>query len=92
MVYHNLTFCIGIRFWVKPDTIRKDTAVKCEKLDLKGIIISIFFGLSIGFGTGGGMMMLVVFTAFLGMELKTAVGTMIILNYWDKIKLLVMGV
>ncbi|MBQ6526966.1 MAG: TSUP family transporter, partial [Clostridia bacterium] len=26
-------------------------------------------------GTGGGMMMLVVFTAFLGMELKTAVGT-----------------
>jgi uncharacterized membrane protein YfcA len=40
----------------------------------------VFFGLTIGFGagfvgTGGGMMMLVVFTAFLGMELKTAVGT-----------------
>ena len=40
----------------------------------------LFFGLTIGFGTGfvgtgGGMMMLVVFTAFLGMELKTAVGT-----------------
>ena len=39
-----------------------------------------FFGLTIGFGTGfvgsgGGMMMLVVFTAFLGMELKSAVGT-----------------
>jgi hypothetical protein len=65
---------------VKPDTTRKDTAARGEKLDLKGIIISIFFGLSIGFGagfvgTGGGMMMLVVFTAFLGMELKTAVGT-----------------
>jgi hypothetical protein len=75
-----LTFCIGIRFLVKPDTTRKDTATRGEKLDLKGIIISIFFGLSIGFGagfvgTGGGMMMLVVFTAFLGMELKTAVGT-----------------
>jgi uncharacterized membrane protein YfcA len=75
-----LTFCIGIRFLVKPDTTRKDTAARGEKLDLKGIIISIFFGLSIGFGagfvgTGGGMMMLVVFTAFLGMELKTAVGT-----------------
>lgn len=31
--------------------------------------------LGAGVGTGGGMMMLVVFTAFLGMELKTAVGT-----------------
>ena len=75
-----LTFCIGIRFLVKPDTSREDTADKGAKLDLKGVIISLFFGLTIGFGTGfvgtgGGMMMLVVFTAFLGMELKTAVGT-----------------
>ena len=75
-----LTFFIGIRFLVKPDTSRKDQAGKGEKLDTKGIIISLFFGLTIGFGTGfvgtgGGMMMLVVFTAFLGMELKTAVGT-----------------
>ena len=75
-----LTFFIGIRFLVKPDTSRKDAAGKGEKLDLKGVIISLFFGLTIGFGTGfvgtgGGMMMLVVFTAFLGMELKTAVGT-----------------
>jgi dolichol kinase len=75
-----LTFCIGIRFLVKPDTTRKDVAAKGEKLDWKGVVISLFFGLTIGFGagfvgTGGGMMMLVVFTAFLGMELKTAVGT-----------------
>lgn len=75
-----LTFCIGIRFLVKPDTSRQDQAAKGEKLDLAGVIISLFFGLTIGFGTGfvgtgGGMMMLVVFTAFLGMELKTAVGT-----------------
>ena len=75
-----LTFCIGIRFLVKPDTSRKNTAGKGEKLDWKGVAISLFFGLTIGFGTGfvgtgGGMMMLVVFTAFLGMELKTAVGT-----------------
>ena len=75
-----LTFCIGIRFLVKPDTSRKETAAKGEKLDWKGVAISLFFGLTIGFGTGfvgtgGGMMMLVVFTAFLGMELKTAVGT-----------------
>ncbi len=75
-----LTFFIGIRFLIKPDTSRKDQASKGEALDIKGIIISLFFGLTIGFGTGfvgtgGGMMMLVVFTAFLGMELKTAVGT-----------------
>jgi uncharacterized membrane protein YfcA/dolichol kinase len=75
-----LTFCIGIRFLVKPDTTRKDATARGTKLDWKGVIISLFFGLCIGFGagfvgTGGGMMMLVVFTAFLGMELKTAVGT-----------------
>jgi len=75
-----LTFFIGIRFLVKPDTSRKDQAAKGEKLDLKGIAISLFFGLTIGFGTGfvgtgGGMMMLVVFTAFLGMDLKVSVGT-----------------
>lgn len=75
-----LTFFIGIRFLVSPDSSRKSQAEKGEKLDLKGIAISLFFGLTIGFGTGfvgtgGGMMMLVVFTVFLGMSLKTAVGT-----------------
>ena len=75
-----LTFCIGIRFLVKPDTTRERTAKRGQALDAKGIAVSVFFGLPIGFGTGfvgsgGGMMMLVVFTAFLGMELKVAVGT-----------------
>ncbi|MGN0696973.1 MAG: sulfite exporter TauE/SafE family protein [Oscillospiraceae bacterium] len=71
---------IGIRFLAKPDTQRKDISEKGDKLDPKGIVISLFFGLTIGFGTGfvgsgGGMMMLVVFTAFLGMDRRTAVGT-----------------
>ena len=75
-----LTFCIGIRFLVKPDSSREDRPDKGQPLDLKGVLISLFFGITIGFGTGfvgtgGGMMMLVVFTMFLGMELKTAVGT-----------------
>ncbi len=75
-----LTFFIGIRFLVKPDTSRNSTISKGEKLDWKGVAISLFFGLPIGFGagfvgTGGGMMMLVVFTVFLAMDLKTAVGT-----------------
>ena len=75
-----LTFFIGIRFLIKPESNGKHPTERHEKLDGKGVIISVFFGLTIGFGTGfvgtgGGMMMLVVFTAFLGMELKTAVGT-----------------
>ncbi len=75
-----LTFFIGIRYLIKPDTSRKDTGAGEAKLGLKGVIISLFFGLTIGFGTGfvgsgGGMMMVVVFTAFLGYGLKAAVGT-----------------
>jgi len=75
-----LTFCIGIRFLVKPTTERELSVAKGTALDWKGVAVSLFFGLTIGFGTGfvgtgGGMMMLVVFTAFLGMDLKSAVGT-----------------
>ncbi|MBQ8537362.1 MAG: TSUP family transporter [Clostridia bacterium] len=75
-----LCVAIGIRFLVKPETQKVQTAALGERLDWKGIAISLFFGLTIGFGTGfvgsgGGMMMLVVFTAFLGMEQRTAVGT-----------------
>ncbi len=75
-----LTFCIGIRFLVKPDTSRPERGSASVRLRAKEVCISLFFGLTIGFGTGfvgtgGGMMMLVVFTAFLGYELKTAVGT-----------------
>ena len=39
-----LTFFIGIRFLVKPDTSRKNQAARGEKLDLKGIVISLFLG------------------------------------------------
>lgn len=75
-----LTLCIGIRFLIKPDTTKKEIKEKGNKLGIKEILISLFFGLTIGFGTGfvgtgGGMMMLVVFTLFLGMDLKTGVGT-----------------
>ena len=75
-----LTFFIGIRFLVKPDSERREAVERGASLGARGIFISLFFGLTIGFGTGfvgsgGGMMMLIVFTAFLGMGLKTAVGT-----------------
>lgn len=75
-----LTFCIGIRFLIKPDTTRENPVARGQELDARGVAISLFFGLPVGFGagfvgSGGGMIMLIVFTAFLGMELKSAVGT-----------------
>lgn len=75
-----LTFCIGIRFLVKPDTSRNNPVEKGRSLGWKDVILSLVCGIPIGFGTGfvgtgGGMMMLIVFTVFFGMELKTAVGT-----------------
>ena len=75
-----LCVAIGIRFLVKPDSKEKRTSAGTVKLSLKEIVVSLFFGLTIGFGTGffgsgGGMMMLIVFTALLGYDRKTAVGT-----------------
>lgn len=75
-----LCVAIGIRFLVKPDSKKKEALSELHKLTAKEIAVSLFFGLTIGFGTGffgtgGGMMMLIVFTAFLGYDRKTAVGT-----------------
>ncbi len=75
-----LCVAIGIRFLVKPDSKKKESVSTLHKMTIKEIAVSLFFGLTIGFGTGffgsgGGMMMLIVFTAFLGYDRKTAVGT-----------------
>ena len=75
-----LCVAIGIRFLVKPDSKEKEENSGSFHLSMKEIAVSLFFGLTIGFGTGffgsgGGMMMLIVFTAMLGYDRKTAVGT-----------------
>ena len=75
-----LCVAIGIRFLVSPDSKERPEKDGKVKLNAKEIAVSLFFGLTIGFGTGffgtgGGMMMLIVFTAMLGYERKTAVGT-----------------
>lgn len=75
-----LCAAIGIRFLVKPDSKERPQKDGKVKLSAKEIAVSLFFGLTIGFGTGffgsgGGMMMLIVFTAMLGYDRKTAVGT-----------------
>lgn len=75
-----LCVCIGIRFLVKPGSKEQSDGDGVAKLSIKEVMVSLFFGLTIGFGTGffgsgGGMMMLIVFTAMLGYDCKTAVGT-----------------
>ena len=75
-----LCVAIGIRFLVKPDSGERPSGAAVERLTAKEIAVSLFFGLTIGFGTGffgsgGGMMMLIVFTAMLGYDRLTAVGT-----------------
>ncbi len=75
-----LCTAIGIRFLVSPDSKERPEKDGAVKLTPKEIAVSLFFGVTIGFGTGffgtgGGMMMLIVFTAMLGYERKTAVGT-----------------
>ena len=75
-----LCVAIGIRFLVKPNSGEKPKREGRGGLSGMQIAVSLFFGLTIGFGTGffgsgGGMMMLIVFTAMLGYERKTAVGT-----------------
>lgn len=75
-----LCVAIGIRFLIKPDSKERPEKDGKVKLTYREIAVSLFFGLTIGFGTGffgsgGGMMMLIVFSAMLGYERKTAVGT-----------------
>ena len=80
--YFSLILCvfIGIRFIIQPDPKSRNLAEKGSVLDRKSKIISVLLGMVIGFivgfvGSGGGIMMLLVFTMFLGMERRTAVGT-----------------
>lgn len=73
------TLIVGIRFLAKPDTSERNIKVK-QKLNKPEIVISLICGTLIGFGTGfqgsgGGMMMLLVFTIFLKMPRKKAIGT-----------------
>ncbi len=74
-----LTFCIGIRFLVKPDTSRENQVEKGARLGWKSVLLSVICGIPIGFGTrfvgtGGGMMMLIVLTVFFSMELTVCPG------------------
>lgn len=73
-----MTLFLGIKFIVKPVMTTKEAMNSIDKR--KRSFQSVICGMSVGFicgfiGAGGGMMMLIVLTGFLGYELKTAVGT-----------------
>jgi len=69
---------LGVKFLAKPIMAPKESFEHRSRK--KMIVFSVLCGIVVGFvcgfvGAGGGMMMLLVLTVFLGYELKTAVGT-----------------
>lgn len=73
-----MTLLLGIKFIVKPVMTTRESMEAADPK--KRLVQSIGCGTAIGFicgfvGAGGGMMMLLILTAVLGFELKTAVGT-----------------
>ena len=73
-----MTFILGIKFIVKPVMTTKEAMenVSAKKRAIQSVICGVLIGFICGFiGAGGGMMMLLILTSFLGYELKTAVGT-----------------
>jgi uncharacterized membrane protein YfcA len=73
------TFVLGLRFLIVP-RIRTEERVPKLKSTKRKAIESVSWGSAIGFvcgfvGAGGGMMLLIVLTAVLGYDTKTAVGT-----------------
>ncbi len=73
-----MTMLLGIKFIVKPVMTTKEAmmSVSAKKRLIQSVIFGVLIGFICGFiGAGGGMMMLLVLTAILGYELKTAVGT-----------------
>ena len=74
------TISLGIKFLVKPIEEGHDAEDGLEHISKKKIIQAMIFGCGIGWicgftGSGGGILMLTVFSIFLGYNLKVAVGT-----------------
>lgn len=71
-------FIIGLRFILKPVNTTKEqlNSTSTKNRLLKAIVSGIFVGFICGFvGAGGGMMLLLVLTTFLGYPMHLAVGT-----------------
>ena len=73
------TIFLGIKFLFKPITQGAD-ATEAKNFSLRKTLLAMFLGCGIGWvcgftGSGGGILMLTVFTLVLGYNLKVAVGT-----------------
>ena len=71
-------FCVGMKFLLKPQKTTKEQMKKADPKDRlkKAIAGGIIVGFICGFvGAGGGMMLLLVLSSFLGYEMHMAVGT-----------------
>ena len=74
------TICLGIKFLVQPIEKGLDAESGLQNISWKKIVMAILLGGGIGWicgftGSGGGILMLTVFTLLLGYNLKVAVGT-----------------
>lgn len=74
------TICLGIKFLVQPIEKGLDVESGLQNISWKKIAMAILLGGGIGWicgftGSGGGILMLTVFTLLLGYNLKVAVGT-----------------
>ena len=77
-----MTFLLGIKFIVRPVMTTKDSmnSVPMKTRMIRSGLCGIVIGFICGFvGAGGGMMMLLLLTSVLGYELKTAVGTSVLI-------------
>ncbi len=73
---------VGLKFLIKPVRKTKEQMLSTSKKEriIKSIIGGIFVGFICGFvGAGGGMMLLLVLTSFLGYEMHMAVGTSVLI-------------
>ena len=77
-----MTLILGIKFIVRPVMTTKAAreGVSRKKQMIQSIVSGILVGFICGFvGAGGGLMMLLILTSVLGYELKTAVGTSVLI-------------
>lgn len=77
-----MTMMLGVKFIVKPVNTTKEmmAAVSQKKRFIQSVLCGTMIGFICGFiGAGGGMMMLMILTMVLGYELKTAVGTSVLI-------------
>lgn len=77
-----MTFLLGVKFIVRPVMTTRESMqqVDAKKRAVQSVLCGMVIGFICGFvGAGGGMMMLLILTSVLGYELKTAVGTSVLI-------------